>query len=373
VGDAIELAAGDYRAIVSRQGAAICSLTCAGEDLIWSYPPESGPTGFQGQLLLPWPNRVGDGRYVFTGVEHRLEINEPERDTALHGLAYALPWLPLEIGPDRARLSCTLDGAPGYPFRLELSAVHELDAAAGLTITLAARNTGGTPAPYGAGAHPYLAVAPPLDEAVLRLPAASRLPADERLLPAGPPEPVEGTEHDFRSARPIGGAVFDTAFTDLDRGPDGLAWTVLSGERGAVAIWADSAFGWLQVFSADSLPGGLRRHALADQLLYLSVAPNREPSVEPTRERHSQVRVKPSSGVSSSQNKCGFLTYSDLIHEYGHILLCAVELQPVDGTLAKPTSRLGRIDPAIRIEANRLALIIERYDHTHVVYLAHGE
>ncbi|GAB3446956.1 aldose 1-epimerase family protein [Streptomonospora sediminis] len=263
MGDAIELAAGDYRAVVSRLGAGMCRLAWGGEELIWSCPPDAPPANFKGRLLAPWPNRIGDGRYTFQGAEHQLEINEPQRGTALHGLAHALAWLPVEIGSDRATLTCVLDGATGYPFRIELTASYELDAAHGLAVTIEARNTGGSAAPYGVGAHPYLAVDSPLDEAVLRLPAASRLPVDERLLPSGPPEPVAGTEHDFRTPRRVGATMFDTAFTDLDRGADGLAWTVLSADGGSAAVWADSSYGWLQVFSADGLPDGRHRRGLA--------------------------------------------------------------------------------------------------------------
>ncbi|QBI53866.1 aldose 1-epimerase family protein [Streptomonospora litoralis] len=305
MGDAIELTAGDYEAVVSRQGASMCRLAYGGEELIWTCPPDVQPAAFEGRLLAPWPNRVGDGSYVFKGVEHQLEITEPERGTALHGLAHARPWLPVEIASDRAELSCLLDGAPGYPFRLELTAVYELDAASGLTVTLGARNAGDSAAPYGAGAHPYLAVAGPLDDAVLRLPAGSRQPADERLLPAGPPEPVAGTEHDFRTPRPIGPTAFDTAFTDLERDSDGLAWTVLSFGRAAVAVWADASFGWLQVFSAEGLPEGMHRRGLAVEPM--TCPPDAfssgtdlivlEPGEE-TRSRFGIARTEPQAGSS---------------------------------------------------------------------------
>ncbi|GAA4906111.1 aldose 1-epimerase family protein [Streptomonospora salina] len=262
MGDAIELAAGDYRADIGRRGAAMCRLSFGGEELIWRCPPDEPPPASHGLLLAPWPNRIRDGRYTFKGVEHQLEVTEPRRGTALHGLAYSRPWLPVEIASDRARLTCLLDGAAGYPYSLELAADYELDAAGGLSVTVAARNTGDSPAPYGMGSHPFLSV-DTMEDAVLELPASRRLPVDERLLPAGAPEPVEGTEHDFRTPRPIGAAAFDTAFTDLKRDADGLAWTVLTSGGTSTGVWADSSCGWLQVFSAEGLPGGLNRRGLA--------------------------------------------------------------------------------------------------------------
>ncbi|MFC3998667.1 aldose 1-epimerase family protein [Nocardiopsis sediminis] len=261
--DVIELAAGGYRAVVGRHGAGLLRLEWRGHDLVWPCDDPADPVAFQGRLLAPWPNRVADGRYVFAGAEHCLTVTEPERATALHGLVHSATWLPVETGPDRVRLAFTLDGAPGYPFRLELAADYRLDPAEGLHVHVGARNIGAAAAPYGTGAHPYLRVAGALDDAVLRLPARSRLPVDGRLLPAGAPEPVEGTEHDFGNARRIGATVFDTAFTGLRRDAEGRAWTVLSGGGRSVGLWADESFGWLQVFSADGLPGGLHRSGLA--------------------------------------------------------------------------------------------------------------
>ncbi|MFC4561469.1 aldose 1-epimerase family protein [Nocardiopsis mangrovi] len=263
MGDSIELAAGEYRAVIGRRGAGLLRLEWRGHDLVWPCDEPAAPVAFQGLLLAPWPNRVADGHYVFAGAEHRLAITEPARNTALHGLVHAEPWLPVETGPDLARLTFLLDGAPGYPFRLELTAAYRIDPVEGLHVHMTARNTGGTAAPYGTGAHPYLRIGGTLDDAVLRLPARSRLPVDGRLLPVGAPEPVEGTEHDFGAARRIGATVFDTAFTDLRRDPQGRAWTVLSGAGRSVGLWADGSYGWLQVFSADGLPGGLHRSGLA--------------------------------------------------------------------------------------------------------------
>ncbi|MFC7330278.1 aldose 1-epimerase family protein [Marinactinospora rubrisoli] len=261
--DEIELTAGDYRAVVDRHGAALQRLVWRDHDLVWGYTRPPGPAAFQGQVLAPWPNRVDHGRYTFEGVTHRLDITEPQRDNAIHGLAHAQAWLPAEIAPAFTRLTHRTAGAPGYPFAVELSVEYELTATSGLTVHMTARNIGDRPAPYGVGSHNYLTVGTPVDAAVLLLPAGERLPVDDRLLPSGPPVPVAGGEFDFGTPRRIGGTVLDTAFTGLRRGYDGRAWTVLSGADSAVALWADAAFGWLQVFSSDGLPDGAHRGQVA--------------------------------------------------------------------------------------------------------------
>src|SRR5947209_7978974 len=42
-------------------------------------------------LLIPWSNRVKDGRFAFRGREHRLRVNAPD-GTAIHGTARDYPW-----------------------------------------------------------------------------------------------------------------------------------------------------------------------------------------------------------------------------------------------------------------------------------------
>ncbi|GAA3733789.1 aldose 1-epimerase [Spinactinospora alkalitolerans] len=252
-----------YQAIVDGRGATLRSLTWRDRDLILSYRPADGPQLSQGQVLLPWPNRIDRGRYAFGGAVHRLDITEPAYDTAIHGLTRTKPWEPLKHTENRVELGYTLEGARGYPFRLELNVAYELAADTGLTVRIAAHNIGDSPAPYGNGSHDFLTLGEPVDDAVLRLPASSYLPVDDRLLPAGPPRPVEGTPCDFLRPRRFGGTQLDTAFTDLVRESDGRAWAFLSDDTICVALWADASYGWLQVFSADRPESGINRRGIA--------------------------------------------------------------------------------------------------------------
>ena len=89
---------------------------------------------------------------------------------------------------------------------------------------------------------------------------------DDRGIPSGPPEPVKGTEYDFRQPRAIGATRLDHALTGLSRGADGRAWAYLAadGETGArVGLWADEGYRWLQVFTGDPLGPDRRRKAVA--------------------------------------------------------------------------------------------------------------
>ena len=160
----------------------------------------------------------------------------------------------------------------GYPFLVELSVTYALDAAEGLTVRMEAENGGTGACPFGAGFHPYFGGPGPVDEVVLHCPAATALVTDERAIPVGR-EQVAGTERDFRRPRPVGATRLDTCFTDIPRDGDGRARMELSGSDGSeTTVWMDGAFGFVMLFSADTLPEPQRRGALAVEPM--SCAPN---------------------------------------------------------------------------------------------------
>jgi aldose 1-epimerase len=101
------------------------------------------------------------------------------------------------------------------------------------------------PSPFGAGFHPTIAAG---GDAELTLPARSRVPVDERLLPTGPAVPVAGSDYDFRASRRLGERALDTCFGGLERDPDGRARARLAGGGRVVTAWLDEAFSFLHVF-----------------------------------------------------------------------------------------------------------------------------
>src|SRR5690606_10940412 len=120
------------------------------------------------------------------------------------------------------------------------------------------------PAPFGFSIHPYLQVpGVPVDDLRLHVPADTRLMSDSRLLPVAAVA-VEGTEYDFTTPRRIGEMQLDTAFTGVSRDEEGGSAVTVTGPDGrGVRLWADSAFGWWQVFTGDTLPGERRRRSVA--------------------------------------------------------------------------------------------------------------
>ncbi len=259
-----EIEAGDYRATVTELGAGLRELLFRDQPVIAGYPPDELPPAGAGQLLAPWPNRIGAGRYVFNGAELQLALTEPAHANAIHGLTRWMAWTAVSHGAVSVLLRSAPHGQQGYPFCLEIDAGYRLDPGTGLHVAVTARNRGSHAAPYGTGSHPYLTVrTPSVDECELTLPAARWLPMDDRGIPSGPSATVEGTPYDFRQPRPIGSTGLDHALTGLARDDDGRAWAYLAAHGTRVGLWAGRGYRWLQVFTGDPLGPGRRRKAVA--------------------------------------------------------------------------------------------------------------
>jgi aldose 1-epimerase len=256
--------AGDYRATVTELGAGLRELEHAGTPLVTSFDADELPEHGTGQLLAPWPNRVDGGNYTFDDAEHQLALSEPARGNAIHGLTRWIPWARVAHDRGEVTLRSVPHGQQGYPFAVQVDVTYRLNAESGLHVTVSAANKGSRPAPWGVGQHPYLTVATPtVDDCVLTLPAERWLPVDGRGIPSGAPQDVAGTEFDFRKGRKLGDTRLDHAFTSLCREADGLAWVRLDANGGSSALWADTGYRWLQVFTGDPLEPEYRRTALA--------------------------------------------------------------------------------------------------------------
>jgi aldose 1-epimerase len=137
----------------------------------------------------------------------------------------------------------------------------------GLSVTQYVTNLGAI-CPYAAGAHPYLSPGPGgMSDAVLCIPAATRLLTDDRQIPVGR-EPVAGTPFDFREPRAVGDAVLDTAYTDIVRDAGGraaftLRWSRPNSGVAGVELWMDATYDYAMVFTGDTLAPPRRRQGLA--------------------------------------------------------------------------------------------------------------
>ncbi|HEY1688945.1 MAG TPA: aldose 1-epimerase family protein [Solirubrobacteraceae bacterium] len=278
-GRQLELTHGEQRAVVVEVGGGLREYELAGQAVLDGYAESERCRSGRGQILLPWPNRLRDGRYEWAGERQQLPLSEAARGNAIHGLVRWANWTVAERSQAHATMAYVLHPQDGYPFMLDLRVAYSLGED-GLTVQTTATNVGAEACPYGVGAHPYLTVgAETIDDCVLRAPAGRRLLADERAIPVGS-EAVDGTEYDFRTPRRIGAQQLDTAFADLQRDPDGLARVTLASVTSETAqlprsltLWLDGAYSHLMLFTGDTLPDtNRRRRSLAVEPM--TCAPN---------------------------------------------------------------------------------------------------
>ena len=247
---------GDQQAVVTERGAVLRSYRVGDRDVVVPFGEDEQPPAMHGAILLPWPNRMADGRYEFDGLVHRVPIDEPARNVANHGFAHREDWELHEHSASSVELVLRLSPRPGYPFRLVVHVHYQLDED-GLTVRLAAMNAGDDRAPYGVGFHPWLSPGgATVDECRLEVDAKAWIRTDDRLLPvetaAIPPE------KDFSSPRLVADASLDDGYAHaLYRDPgetdeDPRSWVRLVAPDGScAAAWMQRPLAYWQVCTGD--------------------------------------------------------------------------------------------------------------------------
>jgi len=251
--------------LVTEVGGALREYLLDGRPMLDGYGPDEMCTGARGQSLIPWPNRVRGGSYEWEGQRLQLDLSEPDKGGAIHGLTRWRNWgTPVvEHTEDSISFTITLHACQGWPWVLDCRLDYHLGPG-GLTVRTTAMNRSASRCPYGTGAHPYLSTgvttSGAIDAALVQVPGRTFLPVDERGIPTGH-ERVEGTEYDLRELQQLGGRHIDVAYTDLVRDSDGRARVKLvrPDQSGGVELWVDGSYPYLEIFTGDTLPQQDRR------------------------------------------------------------------------------------------------------------------
>jgi len=245
--DIVSIASGGWTAEIAPAGGAIVSLALRGAPIL---RPTADATRRAGEVrhmacypLVPYANRIGQGRFGFGGVEHQLAANFAGSPHTLHGVGWRRAWR-IEACDDHA---CSLalehrplgDGPATWPFAFDARQRFALDAD-GLTVTISVTNAGDTDAPAGVGLHGFFP-----RRAGQKLAFASRgaLLNGADMLPSGR---VSGGDWDFSAGQVVGGAALDNDFY----GWDGVA-EMAADEGPRVIMRASAAFGVLRVYTPE--------------------------------------------------------------------------------------------------------------------------
>jgi aldose 1-epimerase len=242
-----------FSATITEVAAALREFTVDGMDLTETYPVETTPPFASGIVLAPWPNRVSDGQWMLDGVVQQLDITEPDRHNAIHGLLRYSPYTVLEHLEHSVTLAATIFPQHGYQFLLDTTVRYEL-VDGGLTVTHTVHNAGVATAPVAIGTHPFLTIGDvPTSELTITIDAATRIHVDERLNPTAEIS-VEGTDYDLRDGLVLGDRFFDDAFGQVTI-VDGVSRHYLTAPDGrTLVLWQDSSCGYVQVFTTQIFP-----------------------------------------------------------------------------------------------------------------------
>ncbi|WP_371395937.1 aldose 1-epimerase [Fretibacter rubidus] len=222
-------------------GAAVLRFTHDGQEMFKSV--EAGWKAARDPLktscfpLIPYSNRIRDGRFHFGGEDISLEFHETDHGHALHGLGWVRPWTVTQ--QSERDCVCSLNHtADIWPWAFHATQSLELsDGRLSMTVSITNESSAGMPA--GIGTHPYF---PNKKNARLQFNASGVWLSDEAALPtihAAIPEPW-----DFTQARKLKDVVVDNCFTGFS-GQASIRW---DNARYGMDISADEVLGFAVVY-----------------------------------------------------------------------------------------------------------------------------
>ncbi len=160
--------------------------------------------------LVPFSNRIANGRLAIDGAEILLEPNWPGVPHPMHGDGWARSWDVERHDAHSAELAYAHDGRDGWPFRYRARQSFRLEGDR-LVVGMSIENLEGRAVPAGLGLHPFF-TRDADTELACRVDGVWR--ADAEVLPvdriAVPPE------WDFNVSRPVDGVVLDNCFDGWD-------------------------------------------------------------------------------------------------------------------------------------------------------------
>jgi aldose 1-epimerase len=117
--------------------------------------PRYLPTDLASFPLLPYSNRIAEGRFHMGGSAFQLPRNFAGFEHPLHGVGWIRPWLVTEQQSDRCSLRLVHGGDADWP--CAFAAFQEIALTdCGLELRLELLNSGERAMPYGIGQHPYI-------------------------------------------------------------------------------------------------------------------------------------------------------------------------------------------------------------------------
>jgi len=168
---------------------------------------------FKGSFLLPYPNRLKDGKFEYLGKNYQFPINNPDTQNSLHGFDdfYKMSIKNIDLNEEYASISLfnAYKGQnPAYPFPFNFTITYTLSGYNELECTIHLYNPNSYSIPIGFGWHPYFRLNDNVNELELELPTSKLVQIDNRMLPTG----KLTAYHSFTESNLIGDTALDNCF-----------------------------------------------------------------------------------------------------------------------------------------------------------------
>ncbi len=207
---------------------------------------------FNSAKILPFPNRIKNGRYTIGGKNYQLDQNFPHERNAIHGLICDKTFevsntnitnlfgeIVFNFQYDRHH--------DGFPFEFETTISCKLVDGEGFVCTTRVINSGDLSMPFGEGWHPYFTFHKKVDEIQLKFLSKHIVEVDERLIPTGKVKDYNL----FHTLRMINDTDFDSCFLLQDGEKIHKAEIYDPKENVTIMLWQETgfrAYNFLQVY-----------------------------------------------------------------------------------------------------------------------------
>ncbi len=174
------------------------------------------PLGLASFPLVPFSNRIGQGKFAWQGSEYALARSLAHEPHAIHGIGWLRSWTVDAVEENSVRLSLAHQSDCYWPWPFEARQEIKLTESS-LTLKLSARNLADVPVPLAFGHHPYFDAA----GASLSFDASHVWISGQAALPIR--LDVPSGQFDFASSAPVKGREIDHCYAGVT-GPARIDW-----------------------------------------------------------------------------------------------------------------------------------------------------
>jgi aldose 1-epimerase len=248
----INSASGEFVSIVPEFGANVNEIALISGGGVFSlldsdktYKELMKNEWYRGAKMVPFPNRVENGKYEFERKKYELPINYEHH--AIHGIVYNKNFRMIEKKASSKEAFVLLEykyngDLGGYPFPFTIQIRYSLSKN-GFRANTIITNTGKLTAPIGDGWHPYFSFGEKVDGLSIKLPSNKKIEVKE-LIPTG----KYSTIKDFVSLQKIKATNFNLGLVMRKRKK--ATTTIFSPKNNfSLNVWQSASYPYLQVFT----------------------------------------------------------------------------------------------------------------------------